>query len=614
MLAPPEDAVRVQLQRILGSHTFARSRRQQRFLEYAVESVLAGKSEALKESVLGMAVFDRGEAFDPRSDNIVRVEARRLRQRLDEYYRNEGGEDEVAIEFPTGSYVPQFSQRETPTASPVVSTIDPRIIPPPTRRFRFGVFLVIGAAALAGIAACAFLWLHSRKPISIAVLPFSDFSGGDEERYHADGITEDITQALAQTRRLRVVARTSAFQFRGKSQDVREIGRRLGVSRIVEGSVQNRDGRLRISARLVNTEDGFEVWSATEETDGAGIERAERALTAGLAQAMKTSPAATALHVPPAAAQDLVLRARYLAGRGGEENRRRAVELYERAAALDPEYARPRAALASILSLEAFHDPAAAPALAPRVRAAARRAIELDGTIPESHVALARLAWCYEWDWNAAERHWLRALELNPSHAPARQSYALALASRGRFREAVAESQRAAELDPLSFAASSDLGVVLYASRQFDRATAHARRSLTLAPDALPPHFLLGVAAAAAGRYAEAISELERHAERFHRAPAVIGRLGNAYARTGRRDEAAALLAEILRGPDAPRIYAAMIQTALGDRPAALASLEQSAARRETDFLFLGVEPVFDPLRQEPRFAALLAKLGLAAK
>lgn len=601
------EAIRIQLERILASRAFARSERQRRFLRFVVEKTLEGSPDAIKEAQLGIEVFDRGAAFDPRADNIVRVEARRLRQRLEDYHSGEGLGDPVLIELPKGSYVPQFSLRDVVASAPA-SPADLNRAP----RGRY-VWVAAGAAALALLAGAVLLARHfASAPVSVAVLPFAGFPAADDH-YQADGITEDITQALAQSRQLRVVARTSAFQFRGTSLDVREIGRRLGAGLVVEGSVQRRDGRIVIAARLVDVRNGFQVWAASEETDGSGIESAERTLVTGLSRALNSDPPRRGSnHTAPAEAQDLVLRGRYLASRGGDDNQAKAIEAYTRAAALDPDYARAWGEMARALSLQAFHDYAAAPRLAPRIKAAAERAIALDPRLPDAHVALARLAWSWDLDWNAAERHWLRALEVNPNYAAAQVSYALALASRRRGREAVAAARSAIELDPLSFAAANDLGVVLYLARRFDESAAHARKSLALAPDSKPPHFLLGVAFAASGRYAEGIVELERVAAVTGRPAAVLARLCNAYARAGRHADAAATRAEIERNPESGHVHAAMAATALGDHEAALRHLEQSAVLRETDFLFIGADPIFDPIRGAPRFAALCGKLRLS--
>jgi tetratricopeptide (TPR) repeat protein len=334
-----------------------------------------------------------------------------------------------------------------------------------------------------------------------------------------------------------------------------------------------------------------------------------------LARALRTDPPRwSSNHSAPAEAQDLVLRGRYLESRGGDANQAKAIEAYTRATVLDPDYARAWGGMARALGLEAFHDYAAAPRLAPRIKAAATRAIALDPWLPDAHVALARLAWSWDLDWDTAEREWRRALEIDPNYAASQVSYALALASRRRGPEAIAAARAAIEADPLSFAAANDLGVVLYLARRFDDAVAHATKALALAPNSQPPHFLLGVALTASGCYSEGIAELEKVGAATGRPAAVLARLCNAYAHAGRRAEAAAVRAEIGRNPQSAHVHAAMAATALGESEAALRHLEQSAALRETDFLFIGADPVFDPLRGNQRFAAICGKLGLTPR
>lgn len=600
---PTAEAIHIELAQILASRTFARSERQQRFLRHAVEAVIEGRSEALKEPALGVGIFNRGADFDSRSDNIVRVEARRLRQRLQDYYQTEGSADTVLVEIPTGGYVPQFSWRTIPESAPA------------PRRKLTGRHAAAAAVALVVIATAAVLWFTRRESPLIAVLPFAEYNAGDAGPYRGDGIAEDILQLLAETPRLRVVSRTSAFRFRGQNADMSEIRRRLGAQMLLEGSVRQEGDRIRIAARLVDGNTGVPLWAETRETDAAGLDRAERTIAAGVATVLKAGhPRPASGHVPPAEARDLLARARYLAGKGGPENRQRAIEHCERAVALDPDYARAWGELARLLSQIAFLDYTTAERYAPRIKDAAGRALRLDAALADPHLALARLAWSHEWDWNTAERGWKRALEINPNYATAHQSYALALVTRRRFREAVAHSQRAVELDPLAFAASNDLGVVLYASRRFEEAAAHARASMSLAPDSPFPPFLLGVVEAVRGRYGDAIPALEKAASGLARSPEILGRLGNAYARAGRGAEARAVLAELERNPDAGRIYVAMVETGLGNRDRALELLARSVERRETDVPFLGVDPVFEPLRREARFAALCGRLGVPAE
>ncbi len=591
--------IRAALSQVVASKAFSRSEQHRRFLRYAVESALEQRVEVLKELTLGVEVFGRGPDFDPSADNVVRVEARRLRQRLRTYYLDEGRADEVIIELPVGGYVPQFSRRAAPEA-------------PATGGRPWFRVSALAAILLVVLASLAVLWLRHREPPLLAVLPFAEFGSAGDNPGRGDSIADDILQLLAETPRLRVVSRTSAFRFRSQSTGLAEIRRQLGAQVLLEGSVKQVGNQTQISARLVRGETGVPIWAGTQEADAEGLGVAERAIAAGVAAALKAGalPPAPA-HSPAPEVRDLLAQARFLAARGGSPSRQRAVDLYRRAVALDPGYARAWGELARQLSLNAFHESGEADRLTREARDSAARALRLDPNLADAHFALARLAWFRDWDWVAAERGWKRVLEINPSYAGAHQAYALALVTRRRFGEALAHSRRAVELDPLAYAASNDLGAILYVARRFDEAAAHARASLSLVPGSPAALFLLGTVDAARRRYPDAIRELEESAGLQSRDPSILGRLGNAYARAGRLREAQSVLTELERNPKAPCIYLAMVETGLGRQDRALQLLERSVAGREPDAVFLGVDAVFDPLRRDSRFRALCAKLGV---
>jgi TolB-like protein/Flp pilus assembly protein TadD len=596
----PEE-IRHGLSQVLASKAFARSEPHRCFLRHAVEAVLNQRTEVLKESILGVEVFNRGSDFDPNLDNVVRVEARRLRQRLSKYYQNEGRGDEVLIELPVGSYVPQFSRRSARMPARVV---------PGRSMGRLAAFI---AVALVAIAVVLHLALRRREPPLLAVLPFAEFSPAGGDAVRGDAIADDILQLLAETPGLRVVSRTSAFRFRPQNAQLDNVRRQLGAEMLVEGSVRQVGNRTHISVRLLDGKTGIPVWAGTQDCDASGLEAAERAIAQRVAAVLGASLRAPG-HTPPPEARDLFAKARFAAARGDADGRARALDLFRRVVALDPDFARAWGELARQLSLNAFHEPGAADRLVIEVRNSAAHALRLDPALADPYFALARVAWFYDWDWPVAEKNWQRVLEINPNYAGAHQAYALALVTRRRFGEALTHSRRAVELNPLAYAASKDLGVVLYAARRFDEAASHARASLSLAPDPAGPLFLLGSVDAARGRYADAIRELEKSAALQSRAPAILGRLGHAYARSGRLAEAQSVLAELERNPQAPRIYAAMVETGLGHSDRAIQLIEASVAKREPDVLFLGVDAVFDPLRRDGRFRVLCSKIAGPAR
>lgn len=254
------DAIRMQLRKMLSSDLFARSERMSRFLSFTVEQHLAGNAGNLKEYLIGVEVFDKPDTLDPRLDPIVRVEAGRLRAKLREYYETDGREDQILILFPARTYAPSFQRRTS--AAPSAT---PREMPRATAA-------------------------DSSYPPSVAVLPFADLSRDRDQEFFCDGLTDEVIVSLAQLRPLRVVSRTSSFQYKGKSEDVRHIGEQLNVRAILEGSVRCYDSRLRITVQLVDAADGYQLWSETFDCTADGdIFSIQREISAAVARRMGQS-------------------------------------------------------------------------------------------------------------------------------------------------------------------------------------------------------------------------------------------------------------------------------------------------------------------------------------
>src|SRR5713101_3634928 len=265
---PTADEVRGQLTKITSSKVFGDSARLTRFLAYLVEETLAGRGPLLKEFKVGVDVFDRPESFDPRTDSVVRAQGTRLRGKLAEYYSAEGASDPIAIELPRGSYTASFQRR---IAHPEPGARKPKRLK-----------ALVAAAILVGVmaAAAAFVLFergrgHSPAGTSVAVLPFVNMSGDKENEYFSDGLTEEIIDALAKVNGLRVVARTSAFQFKSRASDIRQIGKALNVGTVLEGSVRKTGNRLRITAQLNDVSNGYHLWSNTFDADNQDIFRVQ---------------------------------------------------------------------------------------------------------------------------------------------------------------------------------------------------------------------------------------------------------------------------------------------------------------------------------------------------
>jgi tetratricopeptide (TPR) repeat protein len=372
--------------------------------------------------------------------------------------------------------------------------------------------------------------------------------------------------------------------------------------------------------QLIDARSRYHIWSEAYERDANDPLGAEAEVTRLIAAAAAGRLGITDLsafapaHVPSAEARDLFWRARYLrAQKLNLEAWMRAAELLEQAVRSDPQYTEAWAALATLSANLAFHGAAFEERIA-KARDAAARTIELDPRNPDAHLTLAEIEWLRNHDWPAAERSFRRVIDLNPSFAPGHGWFAIALLSRGRFAQALAQLDASVQLNPLPYVVSNDRATIFYVARRYDESIARCRQVLAIDPSFWWAHIVIGNCLRAKGRYAEAIREFRTLPEEDRDAAA--GYLGDALALAGQRDEAMALLRKMLsevNGPDEGNgwVHSSYIQVGLGEKAAALTSLENSYAHHETDVNYIGVDPIFDPLRGEPRYRELLRKLGL---
>jgi TolB-like protein/Tfp pilus assembly protein PilF len=603
------ESIRRELEKALASPEFANAARLREFLLFLVEESLSG-AEAIKEVTVAMRVFHRTASFDSSGDSVVRVGALHLRNRLRDYYAGSGRLDEVVIEVPKGCYLPVFRRADAGAAG--------RSGHAGLSRRSMAAAAGILAVLLAGAWWLARATAHHTDP-SIAVLPMANL-GSPEMDGLCQGLTEDLTTELARLPQLRVIARTSAGQFRSQSGDVREIGGRLGVANVLEGSVRQEGSAIRFTAQLIDTRSRYHIWSEAYERDANDALAAEaevtRLIAAGAAGRLGITDlsAFAPAHVPSAEARDLFWRARYLrAQKVNMEAWVRAAELLDQAVRSDPQYTEAWAALATLSANLAFHGAAFEERMA-KARDAAAKTIELDPRNPDAHLALAEIEWLQNHDWPAAERSFRRVIDLNPSFAPGHGWFAIALLSRGRFDQALAQLDTSVQLNPLPYVVSNDRAAILYVARRYDESIARCRQVLAIDPSFGWAHIVIGNCLRAKGRYAEAIREFRTLPEQDRDAAA--GYLGDALALAGQRDEAMALLRKMLseaNGPDEGNgwVHSSYIQVGLGEKAAALTSLENSYAHHETDVNYIGVDPIFDPLHGEPRFHELLKELGL---
>ena len=600
----------------------------QRFLTFIVEGVLASgdSSEKLKESVVGVAVFDRDAGYDPRSDPVVRVEARRLRAKLEEYYDGLGKEDRIRIDLPKGSYVPVWHWQGEAAREMEAGDIDHAR----TRSWRRPA--IIALSVLAGLAIFLAIneWRSRRfdrgpaagaspKIRSVAVLPFQNLTADASQEYLIDGLTDEITTDLAKIRTLKVISRTSAQCYRATRKNLPEIARELKVDAIVEGTVLSSQNRVRVTAQLIRAATDSHLWAETYERDASDMFALQAEIAGNIARRIGATVIpvsereASERPVHPEAYQDY-LRGRYLWNKRTLDGIEKSIVFYQHAIQLDPDYGKAYAALGdSYALLSSYGGPAPDDAFT-RARQLADQALRLDSSLAEAHTVLAAVKVGYEWDWQGAVREYQRALELNPNYPTAHHWYSLLLSRLGRYREAELQIQRALDLDPLSLIINTDAGEIFFISRKPEQALAHLRRVLELDPQFAEVHLVLGEVYEEKGDWAQAVAEFERAEKLFNGAPNIVALKGHALGLAGRREEAL----QVVKGLEetATHRYVSPVDIAIAycglrqcDR--VMKNLEDAYRRRGKGLDIIGTDPLFDPCHSEPQFQALLQKLRL---
>ena len=459
------------------------------------------------------------------------------------------------------------------------------------------------------------------KRFSIAVLPFSDLSPERDQDYFCQGLAEELINTLAAVRGLRVLARTSAFAIQGQGLDVREIGRRLRVDTVLEGSVRKSGTRLRVTTQLVDATEGYQLWSKKFDRDLDDVfsvqdeiaETVAAELQSELGFAKERSDARRASNLE---AYDAYLRGLFAMNRWTEDWVERALASFADAVARDPGYALGHAAIAECLVwfYSGIGIRSAAETI-PRARESAARALALAPELPEPHKVRGLIAMSHDWDRKAAGASFARAIELNPSSADARlwNAWRLSLLE-GSHAEALSELRVAEDLDPLDLKVKTQIGYVYYFLRDFERAEVQLRKVLLIDPHFAFAHYGLGDVHAQQGRYDEAISELEESVRLGGSSVNHLAILSHVNGLAGREAEARRLLAEIRardsRGYASP-IWSALAHLGLLEIDAAFEWLDRAFEERDGSLILVTASPEFDPLRSDPRFRALLARMGL---
>ena len=580
----PIESVQAELEGILASNAFSRAGRLSSFLRFVVERTLRGESSELKEYSLGLEVFRRSESYDPRIDPIVRVEARRLRSKLERYYEDEGKDDLVQIELPKGGYAPvfRFRSQQSEEAQP-------------------------GATE------------SSLPANSLAVLPFANMTSDIEAGHLGDGLTEELINALAGIEELRVASRTSAFAVRAGQQDIREIGEKLNVRMVLEGSIRKSGNRLRITARLVDVTGDIQLWSQQydREWNDAFAIQSEIAQSVVYVLKIELKPkerrSLVRQRTSNLKALSLYVKAQSFWARRSEGGLEEGIARLEDAVQDDPAYAAAYALMAQFHGFLELYSGGRPGELMPKAKAAALKAVEVDDSFADGHTALGIVSFLYEWDWTGAERAFRRALSLGPNYPTAHQWYGQFLTAVGRHEEALVEMKRGRDLDPLSPHANTAIGVSLYFARRYDEAVEQLERTAVLDGSFDLARLYLGRVYLAKGIYDRGIEELQE-ADSLSGPSSMVGsELGYALAKAGKDADSKRWWSGLRKrwkkhGP--PPYSVALWHAGLGQIEEALEWLEKALDECSYWMHLIGVDPLFDELRSNPRFAAIQAKLS----
>lgn len=541
-----------------------------------------------------------------------------------------GGAEEARPLAPRETEAEPAPTEPAPSAPPAAGVVPPS----PTRRRRVPSRPLLALAAVVLLLAVAAVYLTVLRGsqgeslrgsdalaerYSIAVLPFADRSPRRDHEWLGDGMSEEIITALARLPGLQVAARTSAFSFKGKDEDVRVIGERLGVRYVLEGSVGTLDDRLRVTARLVSAHDGHPVWSRTFDRDTADIFAVQDEIARAVVRTLRppvaglTDSTLVQSSTADLEAYRLFQRARHSWHSRTLDGLTNGVELLRQAVARDSSFAEAYAGLAECHALLVTFGALSPHEGYPRALAAAERALALDSTLAPAHASLALVKLYYQRDWPGAGRELAQALRHNPGYATARHWHATYLSFQGRFDEALAELERAQRLDPFSAPLLTSGATILYYARRYDEAADRIHDALVVDPDYWVAYVQLAAVHAQEGRYEEALATVG-HARRLAPGnPLPEAVRGYVLATSGRHGEARAAIRALDHQRSRQYVsaaYAAAIYTGLGERDAAMERLERAFEERDDWVVYLGVEPAFDPLRSDPRFVELIARIN----
>jgi serine/threonine-protein kinase len=455
---------------------------------------------------------------------------------------------------------------------------------------------------------------------SLAVLPLENLSGDKEREYFADGMTDALITELSRISALKVISRTSVMPYKGAGKSLTQIASELGVDGVIEGSVLHDGDQVRITVQLIQGATDRHLWSDSYQREVGSVLALQNDVARAVAREIRV--ALTPQDVRRLAstrevnrdAYDLYLKGLQYAAQETDEGQTKSIETLEKAVQLDPQFASAHARLALIYTIYYMGGGLEPQQFYPKAKAAALRALEIDDTASEAYVALANETLFYEWNWSDAERHYKRAIELNPSSASAHERYATYLQTIGRFDDALAERNLTLDLDPRSPFRIANTGYPLYYAGRYDEAIRRFRQALEADSRFYWANLWIGQALVEQGKYQEAIAEIDRAVTLSERNTRVIATLGNTYGLAGRRAEAQAILNELRtrsRQTYVSAFYLALVYAGLGMRDQAMEELEKAVEERQPYLVGLKVEPPFLGLHDDPRFQTIVRRVGI---
>ncbi len=491
---------------------------------------------------------------------------------------------------------------------------------------RFGPgkpLIAVGALLVIAMGVGGYFFVRGKRdrPIeSVAVLPFENKSGNADSEYLSDGLAESLIYRLSQLSNLKVTPRSSAFRYKGKDVDAEKIGNELGVDAVMSGRLIQRGDDLTISVDLIDVRNKKTIWGEQFQRKMSDLLATQRDIASTIADKLQLrlsgndSKGISKQYTTNNEAYQLYLKGRFYWNKRNAEALKKSIEYFNQAIEKDPNFALAYAGLSDVYGQLPVYSGGSPRDNVPKAMAAAKKALEIDESIAEAHTALGFELFYYEWNVPESNKEFQRAFELNPNYATAHQWYGIwNLASTGRFDEAIAELKRAQELDRLSLIINTNLGESYIYARQYDKAIEQLRKTLELDQGFYRAHWTLGFAYELKGSFSEAIAEYQK-ARALDDDPRELAMLGHAYATSGKRDEALKALdqlKELAKRRYVSPINFVFIYVGLGEKDEAFQWLETCYQERDPQITRLKVNPLFDPLRSDARFAELMRRVGL---